>query len=210
MDGLFWLSQEQLERIKPCFPKSRGVRRVDDRKVLGGIIYVLRNGLRWVDAPAAYGPYKTLYNRFRRWSVTGVFQLIFSELSRPEDTEAGGVLMVEPPTSKPIAPPPASKRGRRAAFDRSHQRGLTSKLHVARDRQGRPVRLHLSEGQCSDFTGADVLLRDLPEASVLIGDKGQQQNPHHAAGARHHSLHPRQAEPQPEDALQQEALQAAP
>ena len=113
MDGLFWLSQEQLERIKPFFPKSRGVRRVDDRKVLGGIIYVLRNGLRWVDAPAAYGPYKTLYNRFRRWSVTGVFQLIFSELSRPEDTEAGGVLMVEPPTSKPIAPPPASKRGHR-------------------------------------------------------------------------------------------------
>ena len=95
MDGLFWLSQEQLERIKPFFPKSRGVRRVDDRKVLSGIIYVLRNGLRWVDAPAAYGPYKTLYNRFRRWSVTGVFQLIFSELSRPEDTEAGGVLMVD-------------------------------------------------------------------------------------------------------------------
>jgi len=83
--------------------------------------------------------------------------------------------MVEPPTSKPIAPPPASKRGRRAAFDRSHQRGLTSKLHVVCDRQGRPVRLHLSEGQCSDFTGADVLLRDLPEASVLIG-KGYDSN----------------------------------
>ncbi|MCY4331217.1 MAG: IS5 family transposase, partial [Cyanobacteria bacterium MAG CAR1_bin_15] len=53
--------------------------------------------------------------------------------------------------------------------------GLTSKLHVVCDRQGRPVRLHLSEGQCSDFTGADVLLRDLPEASVLIG-KGYDSN----------------------------------
>jgi len=90
MDGLFWLSQEQLERIKPCFPKSRGVRRVDDRKVLGGIIYVLRNGLRWVDAPAAYGPYKTLYNRFRRWSVTGVFQLIFWNCHGPRTQRREG------------------------------------------------------------------------------------------------------------------------
>ena len=88
MDALFWLSEEQLERIKPFFPKSRGVSRVDDRKVLSGIIYVLRSGLRWVDAPATYGPYKTLYNRCRRWSEKGVFQLILSELARSAGTEA--------------------------------------------------------------------------------------------------------------------------
>ena len=50
--------------------------------------------------------------------------------------------------------------------------GLTSKLHVVYDKQGRPVRLHLSQGQCSDFTGADLLLRDLPDATTLMGDKG--------------------------------------
>ena len=49
------------------FPKERGVKRVDDRKVLSGIIPVIQKGLRWVDAPAAYGPHKTLYNRCRRW-----------------------------------------------------------------------------------------------------------------------------------------------
>ena len=87
MEGLFWLSEEQLERIQPFFPKSRGVSRVDDRKVLSGIIYVQRHGLRWVDAPSAYGPYKTLYNRFRRWSQKGVFLLIFSELARSAGTE---------------------------------------------------------------------------------------------------------------------------
>ena len=54
--------------------------------------------------------------------------------------------------------------------------GLTSKLHVVCDRQGRPVRLHLSEGQCSDFTGADLLLRDLPGATTLMGDKGYDSN----------------------------------
>ena len=51
----------------PLFPKERGGKRVDDRKVLRGIISVIRSGLRWVDAPAADGPHKTLYNRCRRW-----------------------------------------------------------------------------------------------------------------------------------------------
>ena len=53
---------------------------------------------------------------------------------------------------------------------------MNSKLHVLCDRQGRPVRLHLSEGQCSDFTGAEVLLMDLPPATALIGDKGYDSN----------------------------------
>jgi transposase len=76
MDGLFWLSPGQLNRIKPCFPLSHGVPRADDRKVVSGIIYVIRNGLQWRDAPTAYGPHKTLYNRFIRWSRMGVFNCI--------------------------------------------------------------------------------------------------------------------------------------
>jgi transposase len=54
---------------------------VDDRRVLSGIIYVIRNGLQWRDAPAAYGPHKTLYNRFVRWSRMGVFDRIFAALA---------------------------------------------------------------------------------------------------------------------------------
>ena len=65
---MFWLSERQLERIKPFFPKSLGVSRVDERKVLSGIIHVLRHDLRWVDAPAVYGPHTPPCNRFRRWS----------------------------------------------------------------------------------------------------------------------------------------------
>ena len=64
MSDLFLLSEAQLCRIKPYFPLSHGVPRVDDRRVLSGIIFVIRNGLRWRDAPGAYGPPKTLYNRF--------------------------------------------------------------------------------------------------------------------------------------------------
>ena len=77
-----------MARISPFFPLSHGVPRVDDRRVVSGIVYVIRNGLQWKDAPAGYGPPKTLYNRFIRWSRLGVFDRIFAGLAgqgpRPE------------------------------------------------------------------------------------------------------------------------------
>ena len=83
MSGQFWLTEKQVERLRPHFPKPRGKPRVDDRRVLSGILFVLRNGLRWQDAPPVYGPHKTLYNRFVRWSRLGVFARIFRDLARP-------------------------------------------------------------------------------------------------------------------------------
>lgn len=70
-----------MRRIEPYFPLSHGVPRVDDRRIISGIIFVIRNGLRWRDAPAEYGPPKTIYNRFIRWSRLGVFNKIFAALS---------------------------------------------------------------------------------------------------------------------------------
>jgi transposase len=81
MSDLIWLSDAQMERIKPYFPLSHGVPRVDDRRVISGIIFVIRNGCRWRDAPGDYGPHKTIYNRFVRWSRLGVFNKIFAELA---------------------------------------------------------------------------------------------------------------------------------
>lgn len=63
MSNLFWLTEAQMARLQPFFPKSHGKPRVDDRRVLSGIIFINRNGLRWRDAPKAYGPPKTLYRR---------------------------------------------------------------------------------------------------------------------------------------------------
>ena len=83
MSGQFWLTEKQVERLRPHFPKPRGKPRVDDRRVLSGILHILRNGLRWQDAPPVYGPHKTLYNRFVRWSRLGVFARIFRDLARP-------------------------------------------------------------------------------------------------------------------------------
>ncbi len=73
MSDLFWLSEAQMARLEPFFPKSHGKPRVDDRRVLSGIIFINRNGLRWRDAPKEYGPHKTLYNRWKRWSDKGIF-----------------------------------------------------------------------------------------------------------------------------------------
>ena len=81
MSDLIWLSDAQMERIKPYFPLSHGVPRVDDRRVISGIIFVIRNGCRWRDAPGDYGPHKTIYNRFIRWSRLGVFNRIFAGLA---------------------------------------------------------------------------------------------------------------------------------
>ena len=81
MTEVWMLSEAQMRRIEPYFPLSHGIPRVDDRRIVSGIIFVIRSGLRWRDAPAAYGPHKTIYNRFIRWSRLGVFNRIFAELA---------------------------------------------------------------------------------------------------------------------------------
>ena len=81
MSDLILLSPAQMRQIAPYFPLSHGIPRVDDRKIISGIIVVIRNGLRWRDAPKDYGPHKTIYNRFIRWSRLGVFNRIFAALS---------------------------------------------------------------------------------------------------------------------------------
>ena len=73
MSGLYCLTNEQIARLQPFFLKSHGKPRVDDRRVLSGIVFVNRNGLRWCDAPKDYGPHKTLYNRWKQWSEMGLF-----------------------------------------------------------------------------------------------------------------------------------------
>ena len=81
MADLFLLSRVQMRRIERYFPRSHGIARVDDRRIVSAIVFVIKNGLRWRDAPRDYGPHKTIYNRFVRWSRLGVFNKIFAELA---------------------------------------------------------------------------------------------------------------------------------
>jgi len=85
MSDLFWFSDKQWKRIEPFLPtNTRGMKRVDDRRVLSGIVHVLKSGGRWGDAPSEYGPKKTLYNRFVRWAERGIWQDIFAALAGAE------------------------------------------------------------------------------------------------------------------------------
>lgn len=78
----FWLSAGKFAQLEPnLWTDMRGKPRVDDRRVISGIIHVLKSGGRWADAPSIYGPRKTLYNRFVRWAAKGVWESIFHALA---------------------------------------------------------------------------------------------------------------------------------
>jgi transposase len=196
----FLLTTAQMQRLSPHFPRSRGIPRVDDRRVLSGIIYVIRHGLQWRDAPPAYGPHKTLYNRFVRWSVR-------PHLRRPGGRGRPAVAADD----RCHASEGASHRcqpAQKGAFPRCIGRtkgGLNAKLHAVCDGQGRPVVLLLTEGQASDHRGAALMLPRLPPANELIADRGVRQRPlqGRTRSAWHRRLHPL-------DALAQAAHPARP
>ena len=82
MKGITWLSDAEWARIEPLLPRGRrGAHRVDDRRVISGIVHMLRSGARWRDCPAVYGPYTTIYNRFNRWSRQRLWFAIFEALT---------------------------------------------------------------------------------------------------------------------------------
>lgn len=112
-----------------------------------GIVYVIRNGLQWKDAPAGYGPHKSLYNRFIRWSRLGVFDRIF------------GLAGEGPKTERIMIDATHLKAHRTAA-------SLLSKLHTVCDGEGRPIILLPSEGQMSDHKGARLVLNALPRPFI--------------------------------------------
>jgi transposase len=92
MSDLCWPTDEQMVKLAPFFPKSHGKPRVDVRGVLNGIIFLIRNGLRWRDAPETYGSNKTLYSRWKRWSEKGIFARMMAGLAA-ERGEKGTVMI---------------------------------------------------------------------------------------------------------------------
>jgi transposase len=111
MAGEFWLSEAQWGAIGPLLPKNQpGARRTDDRRIISGIVHVLKTGCRWQDCPAVYGPSTTVYNRFRRWTVRGIWRRLFDALARanPGDGQA-----IDSTTAKAHRSAAGGKGGRR-------------------------------------------------------------------------------------------------
>ena len=92
--GYYWISDADWARIEPLLPRGRkGAHRVDDRRVISGIVQMLRSGARWRDCPEVYGPYTTVYNRFNRWSRRKVWQRIYATLV--EQGRIGGTVALD-------------------------------------------------------------------------------------------------------------------
>ena len=87
----FWLSDAQWAAIAPLLPMVHtGPRRVDDRRVISGVIHRFREGCRWRALPDEYGPYTTVFNRYNRWSQRGLWQKIFTTLVGRSDAPSSG------------------------------------------------------------------------------------------------------------------------
>ena len=98
MANEFWLNDRQWSAIEPLLPRNQpGARRVDDRRVISGIVHVLKVGCRWEDCPALYGPSTTIYNRFNRWSRRGLWQRLFDALVT---TDAADTQIIDSTTAK--------------------------------------------------------------------------------------------------------------
>ena len=81
MAELFWLNEVQWAAIEPLLPHLGGKPRVDDRRIISGILHRFREGLRWRALPDEYGPRTTVFNRFNRWSERGLWQQLFAALA---------------------------------------------------------------------------------------------------------------------------------
>ena len=167
MEHLFWLNDEAWAAIEPHLPKNQpGARRVDDRRVISGILHVLKSGCRWRDCPAVYGPRTTIYNRFNRWSRRRIWQRILQAL-----VEAGWIeatASIDATYVKAHRSAHGSKGGRR--------RGQTTKIHVLTDVLGRPAVIRLTPGNVSDIRVADALLEAAGPVRRLIADRGYDAN----------------------------------
>jgi transposase len=167
---LFWLSDEQWARIEPHLPTDvRGVERVDDRRVISGIVHVLKSGCRWCDCPEAYGPYTTIYNRFVRWAQRGIWENLFRQLAgngRSADTQ-----MIDSTHVKAHRSAAGGKGGSRNRLSVAHAAGAIRRIHALADAKGRLIAILLTGGEAHDCPVAERLIRGVKSAKRMLGDK---------------------------------------
>jgi transposase len=156
--------------IEPLLPKVyAGARRKDDRRIISGIVHVLRSGCRWQDCPAVYGPSTTVYNRFNRWSRRGRWQGIFNALT---ETVANDTRSIDSTSIKVQRSAAGGEGGVRKQKIGRSRGGRTTKIHGIADSQGRLFSFSLTAGNIADITAGHELAAQLPSNGCLIGDMG--------------------------------------
>jgi transposase len=124
--NLFWLSDDQWRQIEPYLPTDvRGKERVDDRRVISGILHVIKSGCRWSDCPPEYGPPTTIYNRFVRWAARGVWERLFRALAARGRSD--GTQMIDATHIKAHRSASGAKRGSTSRLLAARAAGATRK-----------------------------------------------------------------------------------
>lgn len=135
MAQLFWLNEVQWAAIEPLLPHWGGKPRVDDRRVISGILHRFREGLRWRALPDVYGPRTTVFNRFNRWSQRGLWQQLFAALAGCADPPL--LAMVDSTAVRAHRSAAGAKGGRRNRRSAARAAGrLPKSMHCATNSAG--------------------------------------------------------------------------
>ena len=168
--NLFWLTDDQWKRIEPHLPTDvRGVERADDRRVISGIVHILRSGCRWCDCPPEYGPPTTIYNRFVRWAGRGIWENLFRDLAG--NGRATGTQMIELDAHQSASLGRRRKRGEQKQAVGRSRGGRNTKIHALADAKGRLIAILLTGGEAHDCPVADRLIRRVKPSKHMLADK---------------------------------------
>jgi len=164
------LRDDQWDRIKDLLPGREGYgggTAPDNRVFVDGVLYRLRTGIPWRDLPERFGKWSSTYQRFNRWTKSGVFSRVFDILSSNPDNEYNMIDSTIVRAHQHSAG--AAKSSGPQAIGRSRG-GLTTKIHTLVDALGNPINFSLTAGQVHDLDGANALLKNV-DAQALLGDK---------------------------------------
>ncbi|MEU2888622.1 IS5 family transposase [Streptomyces albidoflavus] len=181
------LSDIEWEFVRPLLPESsRGRKRLDDRRVLNGIVWKFRTGTAWRDVPERYGPWATLHTRFRRWAADGTFDRMLRAAQAKADA-AGDIewlVSVDSTVVRAHQHAAGARKGglRDPALGRSRG-GLTSKIHLSCDSRGRPLGFVVTGGNTNDCTRFTAVMEAIRVPRIgpgrprlrpdhVLGDKG--------------------------------------
>ena len=147
----------------------RGVERADDRRVISGIVHVLRSGCRWCDCPLEYGSATTIYNRFVRWARRGIWENLFRELAgngRSTDTQ-----MIDSTHVKAHRSAAGAKGGEQKQAVGRSRGGRNTKIHALADARGRLIAILLTGGEAHDCPVAERLICRVRPPKRMLGDR---------------------------------------
>ncbi|MGI5380556.1 IS5 family transposase [Streptomyces sp. CA-251387] len=174
------LSDREWELLAPLIPRAAtGRPRVEDRQVINGMVYKIRTGISWRDLPERYGPWKTVYTRFRRYALDGVFTRALQQIQAQADAAGDIDWLVQIDSTIVRAHQHAAATGRKGggtgrtnrndhALGRSRG-GLTTKIHLACDGRGRPLAILLTPGQRHDSICARPVLERIRVPRIGLG-----------------------------------------